>query len=213
MDTGPFGSSRCGTSPVTSPSSKKSSLLRWSSAPELEELQEFVGTREEVMACLAIQSAHRKRHERKAEEAVRAGDNVFEVHMQLDRHGEFTVKEEPSAPKAAGDNKAQDEGNASGNTGTSAGGEVAADAPQTLTAYTYGWGRNGLVDEVEARWANMVDLPIEAKSRDAGAAVSAEEEAGVPKLREAMLRRQGLDAPPKGFQVTPQCSSISTDAM
>ena len=69
-----------------------------------------------------------------------------------------------------------------------------------------GFGTGGRVDELEARWSAMLcarELPLEPASRDPSfepdVHVTTEEAAALPLLREAILRRLGLEAPPTGL--------------
>ena len=78
--------------------------------------------------------------------------------------------------------------------------------PPLLTADVCGFYLPGRVDEIEARWAQMVDLPLEEESRDFSLAststtsVTDVERDALPKLKEAILKQMGLDAVPPGFQ-------------
>ena len=78
--------------------------------------------------------------------------------------------------------------------------------PPLLTAHGCGFGTGGRVDELEARWSAMLcarELPLEPASRDPSfepdVHVTQEEAAALPQLREAILRRLGLEAPPTGL--------------
>ena len=78
--------------------------------------------------------------------------------------------------------------------------------PPLLTAHGCGFGTGGRVDELEARWSAMLcarELPLEPASRDPSfepdVHVTTEEAAALPLLREAILRRLGLEAPPTGL--------------
>ena len=68
-----------------------------------------------------------------------------------------------------------------------------------FTLAKLGWGNIGVVDEIYERWSEMADLPLEEASLDRGSPVTEAERDNIPKLREAILRKLGLSAPPSGF--------------
>ena len=171
---------------------------RWASAPELEEVQRCVlGTREEVMACLLVQDVFRRLQARRA-----TSQDVLEVHVQLHDQdlGATLVPKDLGASTSSGARSACGSGLRGG--ADMEGAAQAGTPPQPITAYDFGWGRAGLVDEIEARWAKMVDLPIEEATRDAGTPITAAEEENIPKLSAALLQRLGLDAPPEDFRAS-----------
>jgi hypothetical protein len=89
-------------------------------------------------------------------------------------------------------------GAGSSRNGTAA--EAQAPPSALLTMRSLGWGCPGKMDEIYEEWASMADLPLEQASRDNGNCVTAAEEASIPLLKAAILRRMGLDAPPTGFR-------------
>ena len=72
-------------------------------------------------------------------------------------------------------------------------------ASSTVASSNDGQPGGSVIDALIARWSAMPDLPLEETSTDSGASVSPEEEAALPLLRAAMLKRLGITAPPAGF--------------